>query len=69
MPHQSMLPATNVGNREFVSLDRKLIDNQDRQVFFAYPTNDFIVETWKNCIIINYLFFNNTVMMATMLLL
>lgn len=33
----------------------------DRFSFDTHPTDDFIIETWKNCIIINYLFFNNTV--------
>jgi hypothetical protein len=26
---------------------------------FTHPADDFIVETWKNCIIINYLLFYN----------
>lgn len=33
----------------------------DRFSFDTHPTDDFIIETWKNSIIINYLFFNNTV--------
>jgi hypothetical protein len=35
--------------------------DMDRFLFDTHPTDDFIIETWKNCIIINYLFFNNTV--------